>query len=154
MTTDHIAQRRQVKVTVDKRGTRYVVPKGEEYLTTVEIAKALNLYSETVWRWCIKWFGKLPKDGPNRQGVGGGYRIPPPYLLVAKAWSLVEDEVTREAAKVALLESPKDWVIVVDKDGSTHYSVGEVEARITAILGSDTKPSRITILYVGGLHQD
>jgi hypothetical protein len=64
---------------------------------------------------------------------------------------MTQDEQVREAAKVALVESPKDWVVVVADQGSTCYSEGEVIDRITSILSGDRTVNRITILHVGGL---
>lgn len=150
--TGHDPKRRKLKI--DKRGTRYIVPKDEQYLTTTEIARALGIYQETVWRWCVKWFGPLPKDGPNRSGVGGGYRIPPPYLLVARAWQLVEQPEVRELLKDALVADPKDWVIAVDNLSSTHYTASEVVERLRVLLSTDRPPNHLTILHVGGLLQE
>lgn len=136
---------------VDVRGVEYVGRSDDDgqrtYLTTHELAKELAMYPETLYRWCVKWFGNLPA---GRTGGKMGYRIPLEYRLVAKVWLRTEDARIREVARRALLESPRDFVVVVDNIGSTHYSVSEAVNRVESLSKSPTfRGSVITLLFVG-----
>lgn len=132
---------------VDRRGVRYAVPSTETYLTVTEIAKTLNLHSETVWRWCRKWFGALP---PGRAGRGMGYRIPPVYLKVAKVWGMTEDERIRNLAREVLVREGegKNFLVVVGKEGSAVYSGEQVVERLKSVT-ADTPPDMIAVIYLG-----
>lgn len=137
---------RRTNGTVDKRGVRYAVPESEPILTTQEISKTLNLHQETVWRWCRRWFGQLPK---GRTGRDMGYRIPPIYMKVARVWSRTQDETTREVARKALVDDGegKNFVVVVGNVGSTHYTGEQVVERLSSIL-TTVSPSSIGSLHV------
>lgn len=131
---------------LDSRGVRYV-DDGTPYLTTNQLAKELGMFPETVWRYCVQWFGKLPK---GRTGAKMGYRIPLEYRAVAKVWLQTRDPLVREAARRALVVDPKNFVVVVANIGSTHYSVPEVVGRMESLLGSSAyRQSQISVLYVG-----
>lgn len=133
---------------VDERGVRYVkddVP----HLTTHELAKSLGMYPETLFRWCRKWFGNLPK---GRAGAGMGYRIPLEYELVARAWLMTEDPRLREVVRRAIVADPKDYVVVVANIGSTHYSDREVVGRVESLTSSPTyRHHALHIFHVGRL---
>jgi hypothetical protein len=139
--------RRSVHFTPDKRGLRYTVPADESFVTTRELARYLGMHSETVWRWCRKWFGPLP---PGRAGREMGYRIPPVYVKVARVWLLVEDAELRELARKALVNGGEqdNYVIVVAKEAFTCYSGEQVEERLRSLLEAGSF-QHMTIIYVG-----
>lgn len=131
----------------DERGVRYVVSDDVLYLTTHQLAKELRMYPETLFRWCRKWFGDLP---PGRDGARMGYRIPLEYRLVARAWLQTEDMRVREVARRAIVESPKNFVVVVANIGSTHYTDREVVGRIESLTTVPTfRGHAISVIYVG-----
>lgn len=157
-TPTHVPTYAEQSVWFDSRGVEYVTLESvnphaaRTYLTTHELAKEFKQYPETVFRWCRKWFGHLPQ---GRQGGKNGYRIPLEYRLVVRAWLQTEDVRVREVARRAILDSPKDFVIVVDKVGSTHYSVFEAVERVQALLTHSTFRNHvISLLYVGSDSQD
>lgn len=130
----------------DERGVRYV-DDGEPYLTTHQLAKELGMYPETLFRWCVKWFGPLPA---GRRGAKMGYRIPLEYRLVARAWLQTENPYLREICRRALVDSPKNFVVVVANLGSTHYSASEVVGRVDSLLKSSAYGTHlISIIGVG-----
>lgn len=132
------------------------------YLTTQQLAADLGawatnlddghkiLYTESIYRWCKKWFGQLPE---GRSGPGMGYRIPLNYRYVARVWYLTEHPETRATATAAILadgENPKSWVVVVANLGSTHYTVAEVAGRVHALLPMARQRNRMVhAFYVG-----
>lgn len=146
-TTTHVPKMGEQERWLDPRGVEYV-SNDMPYLTTGQLAKELdNQYPETVFRWCRKWFGNLP---PGRRGAGLGYRIPLEYKRVGRAWLMTEDTHLREVVRRAIVDSPKDWVVVVANVGSTHYSVAEAVGRAESIAHSSTYRNHvISILYVG-----
>jgi len=118
----------------------------DTYYTTSELARELGVWQQQVYRWAKAWFGKLP-----RGRTGTGYRIPKNYLYVARAWMQVEDHDLRNLVTDALAASPKNYVLVVGKVASTHYSVGEVVRRVSELLPVATQHNvPIQIIYVGG----
>lgn len=118
-----------------------------EYLTTQQLADSLNLSPSQVVRWCHRWYGVLPE---SRKVKGQGYRIHPSYIRVARAWLQTEDTVVREAARKALAESPRDFVVVVANRGSTHYSVIEAMRRVESILPVASRSREpVSVMYVG-----
>lgn len=130
----------------DGRGVQYVT-NNFEYLTTGELAAELRMYPETLFRWCRKWFGVLPS---GRAGARMGYRIPVEYRLVARAWLQTEDPRLREVVRRALVETPRNWVVVVDNVGSTHYSDAEVVGRVESLLRTTAfRHQALWIMYVG-----
>lgn len=130
----------------DKRGVRYV-DNGIPYLTTHQLAAELDLYPETVFRWCRKWFPQLPR---GRAGAGMGYRIPLEYRMVARAWLQTEDPALREVIRRAIVAEPKNWVVVVDNVGSTHYTDREVVGRMETLVKHPTfRGHIISTMYVG-----
>jgi len=130
----------------DKRGVRYV-DDGVPYLTTHQLAKELGMYPETVFRWCVKWFGALPA---GRGGAKMGYRIPLEYRTVARAWLQTEEPRLREVIRRAIVADPKNWVVVVANLGSTHYSGREAIGRMQSLVDSPTfKGSIVSMIYVG-----
>ena len=119
----------------------------DSYLTTTQLAKELSLWQEQVKRWCKQWFGDLP---PGRRGPGLGYRIPLNYRYVARAWMQCPDPKIRKELATVLSRDPKDWVVVVGKQASTHYTDSQVVARVTQLLPVATQRSTpLTIVYVG-----
>ena len=131
----------------DERGVRYVagdVP----HLTTWGLAKELDMYHETVYRWAKKWFGPLPEGRPATSNAG--YRIPVEYRLVARLWLQTEDHRIREVGRRAIVTDPKNWLVVVDNIGSTHYSGGEAGERVLQLLREPTFKGRIiSTVFVG-----
>jgi AraC-like DNA-binding protein len=131
---------------VDKRGVRYV-DNGVPYLTTYELAAELSMYPETLFRWCKKWFGVLPR---GRAGAGMGYRIPLEYRMVARLWLRSEDNRLREVGRRAIITDPKDWVVVVDNIGTTHYTDREAVGRMDTLTKHPTfRGQVISTMYVG-----
>lgn len=131
---------------LDSRGVRYVQD-GVPYLTTHELGKELGMYPETLFRWCVKWFGKLPA---GRAGAKMGYRIPLEYRRVARVWLQTEDPRLREAARRALVADPRPFVVVVANLGSTHYSVPEVVGRVESLQRSDAfRHEIISVIFTG-----
>lgn len=132
----------------DGRGVRYGVSNDDvPYLTTHELAKELSMYPETLFRWCVKWFGTLPK---GRTGAKMGYRIPLEYRLVARGWLQTENPLIREVARRALVASPKNFVVVVANTGSTHYSVPEAVNRMESLLSASAyRGNLISMMFVG-----
>lgn len=131
---------------VDERGVRFA-DTGEPYLTTHDLAKMYGMHPETVFRWCRRWFGNLPK---GRAGAKMGYRIPLEYELVARAWLMTEDPQLREVVRRAIVTDPKDWVVVVANIGSTHYSDREVVGRVESLTSSPTyRHHALSIFHVG-----
>lgn len=131
------------------------------FLTTQQLAEDLErwaslhndrpiVYPESIYRWCIKWFGKLPR---GRTGPGMGYRIPLPYKYVARVWYQTEDPTIRAAATAAILadqDKQKSWVVTVANLGSTHYTVHEVASRVQSLTAMARQNNRmIHVLYVG-----
>jgi hypothetical protein len=131
---------------VDERGVRYA-DNGVPYLTTHQLARELDLYPETVFRWCRKWFGPLPQ---GRSGAGLGYRIPLEYRMVARAWIVTEDVRLREIMRRSIVADPKDWVVVVANVGSTHYTDRETVGRMETLIRHPTfRGHAISAMYVG-----
>lgn len=130
----------------------------DTYLTTYDLAEELGSWirehfpgvralphNESVRRWCKRWFGTLP---PGRTGGrGAGYRIPPVYRYVARAWWQSVDEQVRAGSLHALIADPRPWLVVVGKFASTHYSKDEALERARQLLQGQAK--YIHILYVG-----
>jgi hypothetical protein len=117
------------------------------YLTTNELAKMINCWPEQVYRWCVKWFGTLPG---GRKGRSMGYRIPPVYLYVARAFQQVEDPGERKLLQEVITADPKNFVLLVGKTGSTHYSAKEVVERLDSILPLVRQQKLpVRVLYVG-----
>lgn len=117
------------------------------YLTTQQLADEMNLSPGQVVRWCHRWYGELPA---SRKVKGQGYRIHPYMRNVARAWMQTEDTEVREAARKALAEGPKDFVVVVAKRGSTHYSVIEALRRVEQVLPHAQRSREpVSVLYVG-----
>lgn len=131
----------------DERGVRYV-DDGVPYLTTHQLAKELDMYPETLFRYCRhKWFGPLPA---GRSGAKMGYRIPLEYRRVARVHQQTEDLRLREVARRALVVDPKKFVVVVANIGSTHYSVPEVVGRMESLLASDAyRQDLISVIDTG-----
>lgn len=119
----------------------------DTYLTTTELANELGLWQEQVKRWCRSWFGKLDE---GRRGPRMGYRIPLAYRYVARAWMQVEEPEVRRSLERVLAAEPKDWVVLVGKVGSTHYTLGEALTRlgqVVPVAQQQTVP--VYCLYVG-----
>lgn len=117
------------------------------YYTTTQFAEIMGVQVPQVVRWCQRWYGSLP---PTRGTKGQGYRIHPYMVKVARAWKQTEDPIVREAARAALVEAPRNYVVVVANRGSTHYSVIEAMRRVEILLTSATEHSKpVTVLYVG-----
>lgn len=130
----------------DSRGVGYTVG-GMPYLTTNELAIELSMHPETVFRWCRKWFGDLPK---GRTGAKQGYRIPLEYRMVARAWLQTEDVALREVIRRAIVAEPRNWVVVVANVGTTHYSVSEALGRVESITRHSPYGNQIvSLMYVG-----
>lgn len=130
----------------DKRGVRYV-DNGVPYLTTHQLAKEFDMFPETVFRWCRKWFGDLPK---GRAGAGLGYRIPLEYRMVARAWLQTEDPRLREVVRRAIVADPKDWVVEVANLGTTCYSDVQTVATMERIIRTPQfKGQIVSTMYVG-----
>jgi len=131
---------------VDKRGVRYV-DNGVPYLTTYQLAAELGMYPETLFRWCRKWFGELPR---GRAGAGMGYRIPEEYRMVARLWLSVEDPRVREVGRRAIITDPKEFLVVVANVGTTHYTDREVVGRVDTLTKHSTfRGQIISIMHVG-----
>lgn len=131
----------------DPRGVEYVTNPDVLYLTTDQLAKELDMYRETVYRWCSKWFGDLPK---GRTGAKMGYRIPQEYLKVGRAWLQTEDPRLREVLRRAIVAAPRNWVVAVANVGSTHYSDAEVVGRVESLTKHSTyRGQTISVIYVG-----
>ena len=119
----------------------------KEYLTTVDLAKELKQDPKKIHRWCQRWYGALPS---LRRGKGMGYRIHPDMRRVARGWLQTEDDVVRDAMRTALVKEPRDWVVVVGKLASTHYTAAEALERVEKVLArSRNKPRQVSVLYVG-----
>lgn len=121
----------------------------DTYFTTEQLAKDLRLNYRQVYRWCQQWYGPLP---PSRHGKGMGYRLHPVMRRVARGWLQTQDPWMREAIRAALTESPRDWVVVVGKTASTHYTAEHAmdETKRGILAGGPTlRRLPITILYVG-----
>lgn len=119
------------------------------FFTTEQLGKDLGVSYRQVHRWCQKWYGPLP---PARQGKGMGYRIHPAMRRVARGWLQTQDRWVREAIRTAIMKAPRDWVVVVGKSGTTHYTVAEaLEATRLGIQSGAPVLRRlpISILYVG-----
>lgn len=153
MATSEDANLRRFSHPIDPRGVRYMVPKGEEWLTTREVANLVEAHPETVWRWCRKWFGELP---PGRAGTLMGYRIPPEYVKVARAWLTTENAECREAARGAILADPdKHYVLVMTGKGisvaklaSTHYTVEEATKRMLDLRELHPHHRSLTLIHL------
>lgn len=138
---------------VDPRGTAFpsINTPREDYLTTWQLAQELGQYTETVFRWCKKWFGDLPS---GRGGGGGregqGYRIPLEYRRVARGYLQTQDPKTRALLRKALVREPRDWVVIADNVATTHLTRAETIVRLQSILEHGSLPSQpIHVLYVG-----
>lgn len=136
---------------IDTRGLRHhrIEEEDWEYTTTWEIAEAIRtVHAETVYRWCQHWFGKLP---PGRQGgIRRGYRIPPEYLYVARAWAQTQEVGIRELVRWQLVDDLKDYVVVCGKVVSSHYTAGEVANRLQQLMGNSMMSQQLTtVIYVG-----
>lgn len=117
------------------------------YLTTAQLARELHLWPEQVYRWCVSWFGGLPE---NRKGKGMGYRIPLHYRYVARAWLQTQDPELREQVRAAIDDDPKNFVLVVGNHTSTHYSVAEVQERMTQVLPLTERDNVVLhVIHVG-----
>lgn len=133
------------------RRDAYVAPVQDSrtYFTTEQLAKSLGVDYRQVHRWCAQWYGPLP---PARRGRGMGYRIHPAMRRVARGWLQTQDRWEREAVRTALTEAPRDWVVVVGKRATTHYTADQaLEGIRKGILsgGPTLRRLPISLLYVG-----
>lgn len=81
-----------------------------------------------------------------------GYRIHPAMRRVARGWLQTQDRWEREAVRTALTEAPRDWVVVVGKRATTHYTADQaLEGIRKGILsgGPTLRRLPISLLYVG-----
>lgn len=119
------------------------------YFTTEQLAKSLGVNYRQVHRWCAQWYGPLP---PARRGKGMGYRIHPAMRRVARGWLQTQDKWERHAIQTAITEAPRDWVVVVGKRATTHYTADEALRQTEKGILSGASTLRrlpISILYVG-----
>lgn len=117
------------------------------FLTTYQLADELGVYPEQIQRWCKSWFGKLP---PGRAHKGEGYRIPLEYRYVARCWRQLQERDAREAARNALVADPREWLVVVARKASTHYTAAEAMRRVETLARIAEQFQRpIHVAYVG-----
>lgn len=146
---DPVGQFRPDVHTIRRDAYTGAVQARDTYLTTDQLAKDLHINYRQVHRWCQQWYGPLP---PARRGKGMGYRLHPVMRRVARGWLQTQDPWMREAIRVSLTEIPRDWVVVVGKVATTHYTADEaMDATRRGILagGPTLRRSPISILYVG-----
>lgn len=125
--------------------TSIIQDKGS-YYTTRQFAVLMGLSDKMVHRWCQRWYGSLPVA---RQGKSMGYRIHPFMVRVARGWLTTEDKWMRAAILDAMRASARDWVVIVGKRATTHYTAEEaLEAVRKVLMAKGNKPS-ISVLYVG-----
>lgn len=125
----------------------HVIQDESEYITTTQLGRMLGKDQKHIHRWCQRWYGPLPK---TRRGRKMGYRIHPEMVRVARGWLQTEDDRVRDAIKYALLREPRDWVVMVGNEASTHYTAAEALQRAEQfLLEVRNNPMVISVMYVG-----
>jgi hypothetical protein len=121
------------------------------YYTTRQFAQKLRIPDKKVHRWCQLWYGHLPIA--RTSGKSMGYRIHPFMLRAARGWLQTKDPWVREGIVTAVRragEEERDWVVVVGKTATAHYTAMEaLEAARKVVSAPRNKPTTITVLYVG-----